>query len=65
MLDTWLWAATVATAVAGGILSVIGSARQRMDSAEGRERGRGYRMVMMSYVLMTTSVVIFAVRGLI
>lgn len=49
----------VVTAVAGGALSLWGTARQRKDAATGA------RMVMASYILMSVSIVFFAIRGVI
>lgn len=61
----WLWLFTVATAIAGGALSLWGSVLQRKEPAPGTPVGRGYRLVMGSYVLMTVSIVTFVVRGLV
>ena len=63
-MDMLLWLLTVGTAVAGGVLSLWGTARQRKDLAAGTPRGLGYRLMMSSYVLMSVSISIFVVRGL-
>lgn len=61
----WLWVLTVATAVAGGVLSVLASRMQR-NAAANEERGsRAWRLMMGSYVLMSVSILFFVVRGLV
>lgn len=64
-LDFWLWILTVGTAVAGGVLSIWGTSRQRKDVAAGKPDRPGHRMVMGSYVLMSISIAFFAIRGLV
>jgi hypothetical protein len=59
----WLWAITVATAVAGGLLAVWGSSLQRRRAATERDRGAGFRVMLASYALMTLSMLLFAARG--
>lgn len=60
----WLWVVTVATAVIGGVLSVVGTLLQRKEAAGGSDRGVGFRVMLVSYGFMTASMVVFAARGL-
>ena len=59
----WLWIATVATAVIGGVLAVLGTALKRRESAARARDGLGFRMMLASYAFMTASMLAFAARG--
>ena len=53
----WLWIATLAAALIGGVLAVVGTAlKHRGDLAT--------RLMLASYAFMTASMVVFAARGL-
>lgn len=61
----WLWLLTVATAVAGGALSIWGTSLQRREASHSGSGRTGYRVVMASYVLMSISIGVFVIRGFI
>jgi len=62
--DLVLWLLCVATAIAGGAMSLYAASLERKERS-GAGHGRNARRLMLgSYVLMTVSIVIFAVRGL-
>lgn len=60
----WLWLVTVATAVTGGVLSIVGTVLQRKEAAGGSDRGFGFRVMLVSYGFMTASMIVFAARGM-
>ncbi len=60
----WLWVITIATAVVGGALSLVGTVLQRKEAAVGSARGVGFRVLLVSYGFMTASMLVFAARGL-
>jgi hypothetical protein len=60
----WLWLVTVASAVIGGVLSIVGTMLQRKEAASGAENGVGFRVVLLSYGFMTASMIVFAARGM-
>ena len=55
-----LWWSMLAAAVGGGILSTVAYYFQRENPTR---RKAGERMYMASYILMSISMVLFAVRG--
>lgn len=59
----WLWIATVAAAVIGGVLAALGTALKRKESAAGAPGGLGFRLMLASYAFMTASMLVFAARG--
>jgi len=52
----WLWVTTVAAAVMGGVLAVLGTALKHRAEL-------GNRLVLASYAFMTASMLVFAARG--
>lgn len=60
----WLWIVTVAAAVIGGVLAVLGTALKRRESAARTRGGLGFRLMLASYTFMTVSMLVFAARGL-
>lgn len=55
-----LWSLTVATALAGGGLSL---AAYRMRTAPAGAPGRSNRLYLASYILMSLSIALFTVAG--
>lgn len=62
-LHFWLWVATVASAVIGGLLSMLGTALERRECAPGARGGLGFRLVLGGYTFMTASMLVFIARG--
>lgn len=59
----YLWILTVAMAVIGGILSLWGAAVQKKEAATGIPKDKAYRIVIASYICMSASMFVFALRG--
>jgi len=59
----WLWVVTVAAAVIGGVLAVVGAALQKKEDTAGARNDIGHRVMLASYGFMTASMLVFAARG--
>lgn len=60
-LQPLLWYLVVATALAGGGLSLMAYRARRRDGARARSANRLY---LLSYILMSVSIALFAIGGL-